>query len=97
MCKQACILTRRDKYYTEFFRTITYCNECNGAPLSNEKIQYAIHKFITEEEADTHNITVDTFRQTSNTQIENGNTILTSDKRYKLDVLEKKFNAGYYE
>ena len=68
-CKQACMANLRDKYYTELFRTITDCNDCNGAPLSNEKILDSIHKVIVEEEVDAHNITVDTLSQTPNTQI----------------------------
>ena len=53
-----------------------------------------------------HNITVDTFSQTpvtSNTQGENKRTILTSEKRNKLDILAETLkglkinNTGYYE
>ena len=64
-------------------RTITYCNGRNGAPLSNENIQYAIHKVIVEEEADSQNVTVGTYSQmpvTPNPQGENENVILTSEK-----------------
>ena len=71
MYEQACIETPRDKYYTKFFRTIIDCNDCNLAPFSNEKVWDEIHSVITEEEADTynitsdaHNVTVDTFSQT---------------------------------
>ena len=82
--------TPRDKYYTELLRTITDCNDLNGALFSNEKIRDAIHRVIVEEEADLHNVTVDTFSQTPvvpNTQGENENTILTSEKRNKLDTM----------
>ena len=75
------------KYYTEFYRNITDCNDRKGAPFSNENIRDAIRRFIVEEEAhdhnepfDTNNITVDTFSQTPvipNTQGKNENTILT--------------------
>ena len=41
-----------------------------------------MHKVIVEE-SDTHNVTVDTFSNTSNTQRENANTIFTSEKLYK--------------
>ena len=84
-CKQACMANSRDKYYTELLRTITYCNNHNDAPLSNEKIREAIHKSIAEEESDVHTVTVGTFIQTSNTQIENTNAILTSEKLDKLE------------
>ena len=92
------------------FRTIIYFNNCNGAPFSNENIQDAEHRVISEEELDAHNInvyyhnvTVDNFSQTPNAQRENENTILKSEKIDKLDVLSKtlkglKINdAGYYE
>ena len=46
MCERACMITPRDKYYTEMFRTITDCNYRNGAPLSNEKTRDAIHRVI---------------------------------------------------
>ena len=109
-CERACMENPRDKYYTELFRTITYCNDSNSAPLSNENIRYAIHRVIAEEKldvhnitSDTHNVTVDNFSQTSNTQREKKNTILTSEKRDKSDALEKTLkgltinDAGYYE
>ena len=38
MFEQACMATPRDKYYTELFRTITYFNNHNNAPFSNEHI-----------------------------------------------------------
>ena len=60
MCELACMATPRDKYHMEFFRTITYCNDSNYAPLSNDSIQYEIHKVIAEEESDAHNVTVGT-------------------------------------
>ena len=66
--------TPRDKYYTELFRTITDFNDPNGAPFSNEKIQYAIHRVIEEEEtdahiiaSDAHKVTVDNSSQTTAT------------------------------
>ena len=92
----------RDKYSTEFLRTITYCNNCNDALLSNEKIQEAIHKVILEEESDAHNVTANTFSQTSNTQRENANGILKSDKLDKSDKLAENLkdltinDAEYY-
>ena len=84
-----------DKYYTEFFRTITAGNNHNDATLYNEKILDVIHGVISEEEADSHNITqdahnrtADTCSQTSNTQRDKENTFLTSEKLDKLDALE---------
>ena len=46
--KRVYMATPRDKYYTDFFRTITYFNDRNGAPFSNEKIQYSIHRVVVE-------------------------------------------------
>ena len=95
--------TPRDKYYTEFFSTITYCNDYNCAPFSNEKIRDKIHKVIAEEEAGAHNVTVGNFSQTPNTQRENENMILTSEKRDNSDAMVETLkgftikNSGYYE
>ena len=62
--------------------------------MSNENIQDAMHKVISEEESDSHkitsdahNVTADTFSQTSNTQRDNANAILTSEKLDKLGAL----------
>ena len=52
-CKRACMASSRDKYYTEMLKTLTDYNDRNNAPLSNDNIQEAIHKFI-EEESDAH-------------------------------------------
>ena len=67
--------TSRDKYYTKMFETLIDYNDRNDASLSNENIRGAIHKVIDEEELyshnitlDAHNVTVDNFSQTSNTQ-----------------------------
>ena len=105
-CEQMCMAIPRYKYLSELYRTITYCNYCNGATFLNDNIQYAIHRVIVEEEADAHNITVDTFSQTPitpNTQGKNKNMILTSKKQNNSDALEKTIkgltinNARYYE
>ena len=70
--------------------------------MSNETIRYAIHKVIAEEESVSHNVNVDTFSQTPNTQGDNGNTILTSEKQDKSDGLAETLkgftinDAGYY-
>ena len=47
-CERACMATLRDKYYTEFFRTITDCNDRIIAPLYNGNIQNGINKVIAE-------------------------------------------------
>ena len=52
---------------------------------------------------DAHNVSVDTFSKTPNTQRENENTILTSEKRDKSDALIETLkgltinNSVYYE
>ena len=68
-----------------------------------------MHKVIAEQESDARNITLDAhnvtagnFIQTSNTQRENENTILRSEKLDKLDDLVETLNnlkindAEYY-
>ena len=106
MCKLACMETPRDQYYTELYRTITDLNDCNGETFSNYNIRYAIHRFIVEEEADSRDLTADTFCQTPvtpNTQGENENAILTSERLNNSDALKvtlkglKINEAGYYE
>ena len=76
------------------YETLIDYNDRNDAPFCNEKIQDSIHKFVTEKESDAHNITLDdhnitedNFSQTSNTQRENENAILTSEKLHKSDEL----------
>ena len=93
-CKRACMATSRDKYYTKMCKTLIDYNDRNDAPLYNDKILEVMHKFIVEEElnahnitSDSHNVTVDTFSRTSNTQRENANAILTSEKVNKSDEL----------
>ena len=104
--EQACMITPRDRYSTELFRTITDCNDRNGATFTNENILYAIQSVILEEEADAHKINVHTFSQTTvtpNTEKEKKSTILTRDKQNILDALGKKLKGlrtnddGYYE
>ena len=84
----------RDKYYTELVSTITDCNDRNSAPLSNDNIRDEIHRSISEEEVDAynmtpgaHNVTVNTFSQTPDTQRENENTTLTSEKQEATEQL----------
>ena len=81
--------------------TITYYNDRNDVPLSNYNIQEATNKVI-EKESDAHNVTVNNFSHTSNTQRENTNTIFTSEKLDKLENLEETLkeltinDAEYY-
>ena len=104
------MVTSREEYYTKMYDTIINYNDRNDAPFSNEKTQQAIHEVIVEEEFyahnitfDDHNVNADTFSQTTNTQRDNPNTILTSEKLDKLDALSETLNkltindAGYYE
>ena len=79
-CKQVCMADSRYKYYTELLRAITHFNNPNNAPLTNENIREVINKVIAEEELDAHNVTAGTFIQMSNTQGDNANTILKSEK-----------------
>ena len=100
--KWACMENSWDKYYKELLRTITDFNNRNDVPLFNEKIQEAIHKVIVEEESDAHNVTADNFSQTPNTQRDNSNSILTSEKLDKLEEMTETLkdltinNAEYY-
>ena len=74
LCGLAYMTTPRDKYCMELLRTVTDFNDHNGAPFSNEKIKYAIHRVIVEQKADDHKVTVDNFSQTTvmpNTQGDN--------------------------
>ena len=45
-CKRACMENSRYKYYTEFFRTITYFNKHNDVILLNDNIQGSMHKIL---------------------------------------------------
>ena len=106
MCEQACLATTRDEYITELYGTIKDCNDRNSAPFSNENIWYEISGVIVEEEAEAHNVTAETFCKmpvTPNTQGENKNAILTSERLNNLDALAYTLklltinNAEYYE
>ena len=78
--------------------------------IVNDNIRDKIHRLIAKEEAvshtitlDAHNVTVDTFSQTSNTQKDNENMILKSDELDRSDAVEKMLkgltinDAEYYE
>ena len=73
--------------------------------MSNENIQDEIHRVVVEEEAEAHNVTADNFcqmRVTPNTQGENANAILKSERLNNSDVLAETpkvltiNDAGYY-
>ena len=46
---RACMLEKKEKYYTEISDTSTSFNDNNKSPLSNVKIQEAILKVIRED------------------------------------------------
>ena len=81
----------REIYYTEKYDTLVDYNDRNNEPLFNYNIRKAIHKVIAEEEADSRNVTGDTFCQTPvtpNIQGENEYMILKSKRQNDSDVLE---------
>ena len=104
--------TSRDKYHTKMVETVVDYNYLNSAPLSNGNIRQSISKVITEKKVDECNITLDShnvnmddvcqYPVTTNTQEENANTILTSERINNSDVLAETLkvltvnNVGYY-
>ena len=61
-----------EKYYTKMYEPPVDYNDRNDAPFSNENIWQAVRKVMAGEEADArnitldaHNVTVDTFCQTT--------------------------------
>ena len=105
MCKRACMATPRDKYHTELYRTITYCNDCNGAPfpMIRFKIKY-IESFYKRKWRPITSLWILLVRKpvTPNKQGENKNTIFTSEKQNNSDALVEMLegltinDAGYY-
>ena len=103
----------RDKYYTKIYETLVDYNDRNNAPFSNEKIKQEMCKVMADEEAyarniisDAHNVTVDTLCQTPvtpNTQGDNENSILTSERLNNSNSLSETLrvlkinNDGYYD
>ena len=91
------MVTPKDKYYTRMLETLVDYNDCSNTPLSNVKLRQAISIVMVEEEAeerniipDANNVTIDTLCQspvTTNTQGENANAILTSERRNNSDAL----------
>ena len=90
----------------ELYRNIIDCNDINGAPLFNENIRYEIHRVILEEEVEANNVNADNFCQmsvTPNTQGENENTIMISERLNNSDALAETLkgltinDTGYYE
>ena len=60
--------TTKDKYYTKILEALVHYNDCNNAPLSNEKILQAVRRVMAEteeEERDSelnaNNVTMDNF------------------------------------
>ena len=85
--------------------TIVDYNDCNNAPLSNEKFQQAVSKVMEETEEEywdaehnSDNVTMDTLYHKSpvtiNTQVETAN--VTNERRIVLDIMAdtiKGFNG----
>ena len=119
MYERACMaamVTPKDKHYTKMLETLVDYNYRNNASLYNENLQQAISTVMAEQEAeecnvifDTNNVTMDNFCQspvTTNTEGENANAILTSERRNNQDVLAETLkgltidstmnNSAYY-
>ena len=103
--EQACMDTTKEKYYTKMLETLVDCNDCNNAPLSNDKLRQEASKVMAETKEEEHdskrkanNVTMDTFCHqypvTTNTQGEIEN--VTNEKRISSEILEetmKGFNG----
>ena len=80
------------------YETLVDYNDCNNAPFSNDNIWQAKHIFIAEEESYAHNVTADTFCQSTVTQED----ILTGESQNNSDGLAETVKgltineAGYY-
>ena len=48
--EQLCMATTKDKYYTKMLETLVDYNDCNNAPLSNEKIRQVVRRVMAETE-----------------------------------------------
>ena len=64
--EQAHMATTKYKYYMKMLETLVNYNDCNNVPFSNDKIQQAVRRFMSEmeeEERDTeriaNNVTMD--------------------------------------
>ena len=89
--------TPKDKYYTKLLETVVDYNDHHNAPLSNEKLQQAISKFVSETEEEeqdvkhnANNVTMDNFSQspvTTNTQGKITN--VPNERRIYSDILEE--------
>ena len=53
--KRACMATPKDKYFEKMLETLVDHNDCQNAPLSDEKIRQAVSKVI--EETEKENVT----------------------------------------
>ena len=95
--------TSRDKYNVKMLETLVYYNDRNNVPFSNEKLRQAIITVVVEMEenkrniiSDANNVTIDSLCQspiTTNTQGDNVNSILTSKRQKKLDVLTERLKV----
>ena len=87
--------TTKDKYFENIFDTLVNHNDGHNAPLSNEKLQQEVIKFMAETEEEERitnykndNVTMNTFCQspfTINTQRKNTNG--TNERRISSDIL----------
>ena len=64
--KRACMANAKEKCWLEMYDTITNYNDRKNTPLSNAGNIKAIGQVIIEEEAESNNITVGTFRPQRN-------------------------------
>ena len=103
----------KKKILYKMYEALVGYNDHNDAPFYNEKLQKVIHNLIAEEESDDHKINLDDLNVnvdnscktpvTPNTQGENSNAILTSERINNLDTLTEILkgltikNAVYYE
>ena len=60
-CEHACTKNSKDNDWAEIYDTTKNYNDRNHTPLSNSKIRETTDKVILEEQAETSNVTVDTF------------------------------------
>ena len=85
--ERAYMATTKEKYYIKMLETLVDYNDCNNAPLSNEKLWQAVSKVMTKMEEEQHDakrnandVTMDTFCHqppvTTNTQGEISNVTI---------------------
>ena len=95
---RACMLEKKENYYTKLSNNTTTLNDRNDAPLSNAKIQEVILKVMMEDEeestTDANNITADEFSHGSSSKRENEEAIFISEKLDKSDELVDEINKS---